>query len=166
MKEAEALARRQNPVRILQKQVSCWRYEGGIILAPSARYFDVLCNAAVIEKCAADRNSILIAYHIAGPAAFVIIRNAHWYPSKEALVVLRVVRNPPGAAVARLPRAFSAHTGLHPAARKKFWHSCGVKQSMSRPMVSHRLATERSAALRSSALSLEKAFSMGLKSGL
>lgn len=60
---------------------------------------------------------------------------------------------------------FSAHSGSYPAARKKFWHSFGVKQSMRRPTASHRPATERSAALRRSALSFENAFSMGLKSG-
>jgi len=63
-------------------------------------------------------------------------------------------------------RAFSAHNGSYPAAMKKFWHSFDVKQSMRRPMASHRPATERSASLRRSALSFENAFSMGLKSGL
>jgi len=63
-------------------------------------------------------------------------------------------------------RAFSVHIGSYPAAWKKFWHSCGVKRSMRRPMASLRPVTERSAALRSSALSLAKAFSIGLKSGL
>lgn len=65
-----------------------------------------------------------------------------------------------------IPRAFSVHIGSYPAAWKKFRHSCGVKPSMSRPMAPHRPGTERSAALRRRALSLEKAFSMGLKSGL
>jgi hypothetical protein len=45
-------------------------------------------------------------------------------------------------------------------------HSLGVKASMMWPMAFHRPSTVRSAALRSMALSLAKAFSIGLKSGL
>ena len=48
---------------------------------------------------------------------------------------------------------------------KKFAHSCGVKAPSKIPILSQRASTVRSAALRSSALSFEKAFSIGLKSG-
>lgn len=44
--------------------------------------------------------------------------------------------------------------------------SVGVNVGMRRPMVSHSASTDLAAALRSAALSLEKAFSIGLKSGL
>lgn len=63
-------------------------------------------------------------------------------------------------------RALADHIGSYPAASKKFWHCCGVKRSLMRPMAVHRPSTVRSAALRRWALSLEKAFSIGLKSGL
>src|SRR5206468_2114132 len=42
----------------------------------------------------------------------------------------------------------------------------GVKRLRQRPIARHKPSTVRSAALRSSAFSLEKAFSIGLKSGL
>ncbi len=51
-------------------------------------------------------------------------------------------------------------------AAKELAQSLGAKASSSLPMVVHRPSTVRSAALRSKALSLEKTFSMGLKSGL
>jgi len=70
------------------------------------------------------------------------------------------------AALARIPRAFFVQVASYPAAAKKFAHSCGVKRSMRRPMASQRPLTVRSAAFRRCALSLEKAFSIGLKSGL
>jgi hypothetical protein len=64
------------------------------------------------------------------------------------------------------PRAFSVHSGSYPAALKKLAHSVGVMSAAMRAMASQRPSTDRSAAFRSSALSLEKAFSIGLKSGL
>ena len=81
-------------------------------------------------------------------------------------------------------RAEFAQVASYPALAKKFAHSCGVKRSTMRPMAPHRPSTVRSAAFRRSALSeaglrlrqaqlggeaggeFEKAFSIGLKSGL
>ena len=63
-------------------------------------------------------------------------------------------------------RAVSDHIGSYPAASKKFRHCWGVKRSVMRPMAVHRPSTVCSAALRRWALSLAKAFSIGLKSGL
>ena len=63
-------------------------------------------------------------------------------------------------------RAESDQSASYPAAAKKLRHSSVVKRSMSSPMAVQRPSTVRSAALRRNALSLAKAFSMGLKSGL
>ena len=63
-------------------------------------------------------------------------------------------------------RAFSSQSGSYPAAVKKFAHSAGENCSISVPILFHRASRVRSAALRRWALILEKAFSMGLKSGL
>lgn len=54
----------------------------------------------------------------------------------------------------------------YPAAAKQFSHSFGLKASMASAMALLRSAFVRAAALRSRALSFEKAISMGLKSGL
>ena len=63
-------------------------------------------------------------------------------------------------------RAFPLQLDPYPAALKKLAHFCGVNVGMSAPMVFQRLSTVRSDALRRPALSLEKAFSIGLRSGL
>jgi hypothetical protein len=63
-------------------------------------------------------------------------------------------------------RAFSGHSGSYPAALKKLAHSADEKSGMMSAILLQRLSRVRSAALRSRALSFEKAFSIGLKSGL
>jgi hypothetical protein len=62
--------------------------------------------------------------------------------------------------------AVSFQIGSYPEAAKKLAHSVGVKSDRSWPILFQRPSTVRSAALRSRAFSLEKAFSIGLKSGL
>ena len=64
------------------------------------------------------------------------------------------------------PRAFSLYSGSYPQAVKSLAHSVGVMASSASATALCRSGTVRAAALRSRALSLEKAFSMGLKSGL
>ncbi|MFK4654247.1 hypothetical protein ABIF97_004181 [Bradyrhizobium japonicum] len=59
-------------------------------------------------------------------------------------------------------RASTDHVAAYPAAMKYLRHSVGVK----RPIALQSPATVRSAAWRKSALSLAKAFSIGLESGL
>ena len=84
---------------------------------------------------------------------------------------LRPIPRPPTprtgrvSSLSRSARAFSEQIASYPAAAKKLAACCGVTRSMRRPMVVHRPSTVRSAALRRSALSFEKAISMGLKSG-
>src|SRR3954451_8067446 len=63
------------------------------------------------------------------------------------------------------PRAVSDQVA-YPALLKKLRHSAGEKRSAIRPMVCHRPSTVRSAALRSRALYLAKACSIGFRSGL
>jgi hypothetical protein len=55
--------------------------------------------------------------------------------------------------------ALSDQFASYPAAVKSFSHPLGEKRSMMRPVAGHRASTARSAALRSRALSLAKAFS-------
>ena len=63
-------------------------------------------------------------------------------------------------------RALSLYSGSYPQAVKSLAHSVGVMASSASATALCRSGTVRAAALRSRALSLEKAFSMGLKSGL
>ncbi len=70
------------------------------------------------------------------------------------------------AMVSLMVGASSTYSGSYPAAAKKLAHSFGVIASMASRIARQRSSTVRAAALRSSALSLEKAFSIGLKSGL
>jgi hypothetical protein len=63
-------------------------------------------------------------------------------------------------------RAESHQSASYPAAANIFVQSAGVMRSIRRPIAAHKASTVRVASLRSSALSLEKAFSIGLKSGL
>ena len=59
-------------------------------------------------------------------------------------------------------RAVSFQIGSYPEAAKKLAHSVGVKSDRSWPILFQRPSTVRSAALRSRAFSLEKAFSSGV----
>ncbi len=63
-------------------------------------------------------------------------------------------------------RADSFHLGSYPHAVKKLRASCGVTASMASRIASQSVWTERAAAFFRRALILEKAISMGLKSGL
>ena len=63
-------------------------------------------------------------------------------------------------------KAFSDQSVSYPVAAKELAHSVGLKVSMILPMVDDRPSMVRSAALRNMALSLAKAFSIGLRSGL
>lgn len=68
--------------------------------------------------------------------------------------------------VVEISRAGSIQSASYLQFLESLAHSVGVKRSIKRPMASQRALTVRSAALRRSALSCEKAFSIGLKSGL
>ena len=64
-----------------------------------------------------------------------------------------------------LPRADSIYSRSYPAAAKKLVHSWRVNCSMPSAITSHSSVIVLAAALRSRALSLENAISIGLKSG-
>ena len=110
--------------------------------------------------CSGQNSEVsVIAAGIAPPSPSPVTKRRMVSVSMDVAKVEAIVAAPKN-------RAKSHHSGSYPAAANMLTHSAGVMRSTRRPMADHRVSIVRAASLRRSALSLAKAFSIGLKSGL